>query len=220
LDWLAETEKRNEIGKMNRYLVLGLPICLLLTSCVTDSQNPLSSPETAQADQRLLGDWSDKKDPGTGRVSMTNAAPWMQVESIDDKTGQKTDYDFFPTVISGTSFLNVQGAVADSDGHPSKNYVFLRYTISSGDVLQMWMISQDAVIAAVRAGKLKGIVHQDRISPHNGDADHDVTLLDTSANLVKFIRNSNVHALFNDEMEPLYRVKPQTSVTNENGGLN
>jgi len=181
---------------------------------VTDSQNPLSSPETAQADQRLLGVWSDTKYPGTGRVSMTKTAPWMQVESIDDKTGQKTDCDFFPTVISGTSFLNVQSATADSEGHPSKNYVFFRYTIFSGDVLQMWGISQDAVIAAVRTGKLKGIVYQERISPHNGDADHDVTLLDTSANLVKFIQGRNVKALFNDKMEPLYRVKSQTSIAN------
>jgi hypothetical protein len=191
-------------------LALGSALCLLLTSCVVTSDNPLSSPDAAHADQALVGDWLGKKDQDTFHFSVKNG-PWMHVEIIPAKAGDKGDsYDLFPTVIGNTTFLNVVMIGKDDQGHPTKSYVFVRYLISSDNVLQMWMMSQDAAAAAVRAGKLKGIVHQDKSlmvgqPPH---PDVDVTLLDTSANIVKFIQSADVTALFSEEREPLYRVKP------------
>jgi hypothetical protein len=38
--------------------------------------------------------------------------------------------------------------------------------------------------------------------------DVNVTLQDTSPNIVRFIQSADVSALFNDKMEPLYRVNP------------
>jgi hypothetical protein len=192
-------------------LALGSALCLLLTSCVVTSENPLSSPHTAHADQQFVGDWFGKKDLNTFRFTLTKA-PWMHVEIIPAKAGEKTDsYDFFPTVIGNNTFLNVVLIGKDDQGHPTKAYVFVRYSISGNRVLQMWRMSQDAAAAAVRAGKLTGIVDQDKNPMMVGQPPHpevDVTLHDTGSKIVKFIQNSGVDELFSDTMEPLYRVMP------------
>jgi hypothetical protein len=197
--------------KTSLSLAIGLALCLLLTSCIVTSDNPLSSPDTARADQALLGDWLGKKDQVTFHFSLKKG-PWMHVEIIPAKAGDKEDsYDLFPTVIGNTTFLNVVMIGKDDHGHPTKAYVFVRYSISPDHVLQMWMMSQDAAAAAVRAEKLKGIVHQDKHPLTVGQPPHpdvDVTLQDTGANIVKFIQSADVTALFSEEREPLYRVKP------------
>jgi hypothetical protein len=197
---------------MKAPLVLGLgtALCLLLTSCVVTSDNPLSPPDTARVDQALVGNWFGKKDQDTFHFSVTNA-PWMHVVITHKQADQKPDeYDFFPTVIGKNTFLNVVLVGKDDNGHTNKAYVFVRYTIDRNRVLQMWRMSQDAAAAAVRAGKLKGTVHQDKNPMMVGDPPHpdvDVTLQDTSANMVKYIQDANLTALFSDKMEPLYRVK-------------
>lgn len=197
-------------------LALGSALCLLLTSCVTDSLNPLSSPDTAHADSRLLGDWFDK-DQDT-HFSVTKG-PWMHVVITTKQAApngrpsmidlKPEAYDFFPTVIGKDTFLNVQMIGKDDQGHPTKSYAFLRYSISSDHVLQMWMMSEDLLAAAIRAGKLKGVVKPTGfISGQAAHVDVDVTLLDTTANIVKFIQSMDVTELFSEKMEPLYRVKP------------
>jgi len=194
-------------------LALGLAFCLLLASCTTDSVNPLSSPDTAQPDQRLLGDWRGKKNPDkiTFRFSMAKQPHWMHVEMIPDKAGEKTDaYDLFPTVIGDNTFLNVLTTGNDEQGHPRKSYTFVRYAVSSDHTLQMWMISQDQAAAAVRAGKIQGVVHENKhaITPGQpAHADVDVTFQDSSENLFKCVQNSDVDVLFNDKLETLYRVR-------------
>jgi hypothetical protein len=201
-------------------LALGAALCLLLTSCVVTSDNPLSSPDTARADQRLVGDWLGKQDQETFHFTMKKGS-WMHVVITQKETGtgnrpsminrKPEEYDFFPTVIGGNTFLNVVLVGQDDQGPPSKAFVFVRYTISGNGMLQMWRMSQDLAAAAVRAGKLRGTVHQDKSPMMVGEPPHpdmDVALQDTSANIVKFIQNSNVDTLFSDKMEPLYPVKP------------
>ncbi len=190
---------------------LGAALCLFLTSCVVISDNPLSSPDTARADQALVGDWFGKKDQDTYRFSATKG-PWMHVEIIPAKAGDGIEsYDLFPTVIGNTTFLNVVMIGKDDQGHPTKSYVFIRYSISPDHVLQMSMMSRDAAAAAVRAGKLKGTVHQDKNPTMVGTPPHpdvDVTLQDTTAKIVRFIQSADVTALFSEKMDPLNRVKP------------
>ena len=142
---------------------------------------------------------------------MGTKAHWMHVEMVPDKAGEKTEaYDLFPTVIGHDTFLNVVMIGKDDQGHPTKGYYFLRYTVSGNHALHMWMISQDAAAAAVRAGKIQGVVRDNHtpvlgVKPPHPDV--DVTLQDTSANLVAFIQGSDAAKLFSDKMETLYRVK-------------
>jgi len=195
-------------------LTLGAALCLLLTSCVVTSDNPLSSPDHARADQALVGDWFAKKDQDTFHFSVKNDH-WMHVIITHKQPGmldqKPEEYDFFATMIGNNTFLNVEMAGKDDQGHPTKSYVFVRYSISPDHVLQRWMMSRDAAAAAVRAGKLKGTVHQDKNPPMVGEPPHpdvDVTLQDTSANIVKFIQCADVTALFSEKMDSLYPGKP------------
>lgn len=194
------------------FAALGLTLCLLLSSCEVTSVNPLSPEATAQPDQRLVGDWRTKTGPdaSTLRFSLTKG-PWMHVDIIYGLAGEKKDsYDLFPTVIGHDTFFNVLKTDKDDAGHVTKCYYLVRYTLSGNRVLRMWMMSQDAAAAAVRAGKLKGVVAQDTnptMTDKSAHTEVDVTLQDSSANLVKFIQTANLKKLFADKMEPLYRVK-------------
>jgi len=186
-------------------LVLGAALCLLLTSCVTESVNPLASPDAAQADPRLVGDWrgGTDSDRNTCRFTITKA-PWMHVEIIPDRPEDKPrpdelpqSYDFFPTVIGKETFLNVVMVGKDDKDHPTKAYLFLRYKFSGKNILHLWMMSQELPAAAIHAGKLKGLL-----------IDSDVSLQDTGANIVKFIQNSNLDDLFKDKLNGFDRVMP------------
>jgi len=185
-------------------------LCLLLASCVTVSVNPLSSPDTAQVDPRLVGNWQAKKNHDLFQFTITKGA-WMHVKITSENVGDKPDaYDLFPTVIGKNTFLNVVDNGKDDQGNPTKGYYFLRYKVSGDHVLHMWMISPDTAAAAVRSGKLQGLIKEDN-SPIMGvkptHPDINVTFQDTTANLVAFIQKSDLDDLFSEKMETLYRVK-------------
>jgi hypothetical protein len=200
-------------------LALGSALCLLLSSCVTDSVNPLSSPDLSQADQRLVGDWRGGTDSDRNicRFSITTA-PWMHVVITPEQTDagnrpsmidrKPEEYDFFSTVIGKDTFLNVVMVGKNDKNRTVKTYVFLRYKFLSDHILNMWMMSQDLPAAAIRAGKLKGLVKQNGLTlAQPARPDVDVALQDTGANIVKFIQNSNLDELFNNKMNGFYRVK-------------
>jgi len=195
---------------------MALALCGLLTSCDIDSVNPLSSPDQARPDQRLMGNWRGKKDQDTFRFSMKNTH-WMhvvitprQTDANDESSKidrKPEEYDLFPTVIDKNAFLNVLIIDKDDQGNATKRYIFVRYSISSGHVLEMWKISQDTAATLVRTGKLKGIVHQDPHPLMVGKPPHpdvDVTLQDTSGRLAEYLRGADIKSLFSDKLENLY----------------
>jgi hypothetical protein len=201
--------------KPSSSLLIVASLCLLLTSCITDSVNPLSSPDSAQADARLVGEWrgGTDSDPDTCRFSITKA-PWMHVDIIHpnekrEPNEQPDSYDFFPSVIGKETFLNVVMIGKDDSGHPTKTYLFIRYKFSGTNVLKMWMMSDELTAAAVRAGKLKGLVKQNGATlgqPSRPDV--DVTLQDLSAHIVNFFQSANLDELFNNKLNGFERVSP------------
>ena len=52
-------------------------------------------------------------------------------------------YDFFPTVLGKETFLNVVMVGKDTQGHPTKSYMILRYKFTNDHVLHMWMLSDE-----------------------------------------------------------------------------
>ena len=187
-------------------LAAAVLLSLLLTSCETKSDHPLSPAKSAQIDQRLIGDWSDRTDsePETCRFSKTNDH-WMRFEIIPSKLGKKTEsYDCFQTVIEGETYLNVR--MRDENSH-AQWYQFTRYTITDGNVLKIWSMSNDAAAAAIRAGKLKGTVDElyDRSQVRPLHPEVNVTLHDTGENISRYIGSTNIYALFSEKMHPLTR---------------
>ena len=190
-------------------LVVGLFLCLLLTSCITTSENPLSSPETAQPDPKLVGSWHEKGDTDETLEFTTKGAHGMHLEDRK-KNKPPESYDMFVTVIDGNRFLNVQYFDKDDKGHAAKcGYYIVHYKVS-GRILSTWWLDQDKTAEVVRTGKLKGIFQQDKNPMMIGNPPHpdvNVTLQDSGANMVKFIRNAGPKALFSDKADEMFRVE-------------
>jgi len=192
------------------YFLLGAALCLLLTSCVVDSENPLGSSESAQIDQCLLGDWIAPN----GDIIHFSAkdAHWMVALTTSKSSGssdnstanQKPEPNlFFVTTIGDDSYLNMR-----SVGEGSKvTYSLYRYTIAPDQTLHMWGLSQDEMAAAVRAGKLKGTVREQGTTGHPPHTDVDVHLTDSSEHLVKFIARHDPTDIFDTETDPLTKVR-------------
>jgi hypothetical protein len=192
-------------------------VALLLSSCETKSEHPLASSETATVDSQLIGDWHDKEDEDTFHITATDAH-WMHVTVTPKPSDQPStishspqDYNMFVTEIGDNHFLNIVMFDQDRGIKPVKSYVFLRYTVSPDHVLHLWSLSQEASAAAVRAGKLKGTIHQDAHPLMVGTPPHpdiDVTIEDTSEKLNSFVEAADVDALFTEPMSDLYPGQP------------
>jgi len=193
---------------MKNYLPLaGSILCLLLSSCVATSENPLSSPETAQPDPKLVGTWHEKCDADETFEFTVKDVHWMHVE--DRKKDKPAEfYDLFITVIDGNRFLNVRHVGLDEQGHPfKKEYFVMRYEVTD-HVFSTWMLDQDKAAEAVRSRKLKGRVHQNQSTVGNPPhPDVDVFLQDSGANVAKFIHDNGPRALFTDKPSEMVRVK-------------
>lgn len=194
---------------MKKYLplVLGSVFCLLLSSCVATSENPLSSPETAQPDPKLVGIWHEKGDSDETYEFTVKDAHWMHVE--DRKKDKPSEsYDMFVTVIDGNCFLNARHVGLDEQGHPfKKEYFIMRYEVTS-HVFSTWMLDQDKAADSVRSGKLKGTIHENQSTVGNPPhPDVDVFMQDSGANLVKFIQHNGPKALFSDKPGVMLRVE-------------
>jgi len=188
-------------------LALGSALCFLLTACKVDSENPLGSPESAQIDQRLLGDWVAKN----GDIVHFSAkdAHWIlavttpKAPDASPTTNKKPEPDlFFVTTIGDETYLNMRFA-------SETKYSLFRYTITPDQTLHMWGMSQDEMAAAVRAGKLKGTVQDGITSGKPPRTDVDVHLTDSSERLVKFISRHDPEDIFDDETDSLTKVATQ-----------
>ena len=183
--------------------VVPLILCLLLVSCVPQSKHPLSDPSTARPDLALVGSWHEKDADDEVMVVTVKDDHWMHVE--DRKKGHATDsYDFFVSEIDGCHFLNALHLDAASQGRStSDGYYLVRYKIS-GRRLSTWHLNDDKLTDAIESGRLKGKIEQDKNPPH---VDTDITLLDSTANLVKYFHEHGPKSLFSDDHSDLYRLE-------------
>lgn len=194
------------------FLSLGMALCLLLTSCVVTSDNPLSPPETAKPDVKLLGKWQSKDDADEIYFFTIKDAHWMHLE-VQKKDHPSDSYDLFPTIVGNHEFLNVIQLVKDDKGNITKQgYYIVLYDISPDRVLSTRLMDQDKAAALVKAGKLKGIVKQNGdtssqspLAPSHTDV--DVTLQSTGADLVAFIEKSGTKSLFSDKPSTMVPIK-------------
>src|ERR1700677_1178734 len=194
--------------------VVGVFLCLALASCTVDSDNPLSPAKDAKPDKRLIGMWHDPKDGDTISFTLKKNG-WMHIVDTPkpEPPGSNgivvngfKDYDAFITVIGKNTFLNVVMTPGQIDSnHLNKTYIFLRYTIT-GDHLQMQMLSPDAVAKVVRAGKLKGVITEEKSIGTNAP-DTDVTLTGSTEDLAKFLQGTDINALFSVKLNSFQRDK-------------
>jgi len=177
---------------MKRVAFLGLIVCLLAPGC-DDSKTPLSDPQTAKADNRLVGVWRWRGENGevtyyhVGHAGEKFADSMMRIVSIKHDQGKvepPEEYLAFPTVLGGKTYLNVvvdqkQVKKLDETGWKTDvvdRYALFKYQVDGGKLV-VWLIDEDAKERAIKSGKVKGVVEPNK----------PPKFTDTTENVARFV---------------------------------
>lgn len=143
------------------------PLCLLiavLTGCKVDSVNPISSLDSTQPDTAIYGVWryQDKNELSYIHIgpefSLTDATGpgnrRTRIVVVDHKRNGLTDeaYVAFSSRVGKQRYLNV----VQAEGATTVGYLFVRYTLVDRNTLRFATMDEDALEAAIRAGRIKG----------------------------------------------------------------
>jgi hypothetical protein len=184
---------------------------LLLTSCLPEAKNPLSTPTTSTIDSRLEGIYVQKREQKgddlngwhfhyreTSVGGRTMVTPWLEVLNIEHRKGgvlQSEAYRALTTHI-GTqdyiSFIRIGGT--------SALYSFARYEVNWSGVIRVWLASPDALAEAVKSGKLHGTVKSNM-------SGKDVLITDSTDRLAAFVAASDPTKLFTGKPLVLSRLR-------------
>ena len=186
--------------------------CLLLTGCLPESVNPLSTPATSLIDDRFEGvyqqvekDHSASADRGYWHFHYRGASDsaqgahrsttFLEILAVgyEPKGGlDTTHYEALATKIAGHDYLSFTELPKDGSKKQPASYGFARYEVSWRGDLRVWLANESAFVSAVKAGQLRG-----KITPSKfGDS---VLLTDTTAHLAAFIAAGDPRKLFDAE---------------------
>jgi len=189
---------------MKPLFFIGVAACLCASGC-DDSKNPLSDPQTAKPDERLIGVWRGPDGDGDvyyhiGHAGEKFPASVMRIVEIRHDKGNMEppeEYLAFPTAIKGKTYLNlVHGGDTnmvkrlDEKGWKAVDvdcYTFLKYELD-GDTLVMWIIGEQAKQESIEGGKINGVTKPNEISKFT----------DTTDNLAHFVAEAG-DSLWNTE---------------------
>jgi hypothetical protein len=227
---LAQTDCRcpaaKEDGSMNRTrirllarLALLLPL-LSLASCVVESKNPLSDPDTSKPDRRLFGQWKGTNENKTTEYLFIGL-PSVQIKgrpegimvahTIDVTADHKISasaYALFVTTIGKDTYLNVfESKLAENAEQPEWSKTNIQSVLPvqcvvTDDQLSIWLMDLEATAKVVDSGKLKGEVRR-----KDGTVS-SVLLTDTTENLAAYLKDGGNKGLFAEKGALVYsRVK-------------
>jgi hypothetical protein len=179
-----------------------LAVLPLLSGCaVTESEKPLSPPASAVPDKRLEGLWraDGKGESGYLYISYgVKATGSVMAFGKDTGSGMgSAQYDFFVTRTAKHNYVNLShGVFRDPDalfGSPEdpEAYIFAEYHFSWTGQLVYSLVTGDAFVKAVEAGKLRGkVFYDDQKRPINA------LLKDSPKRILDFIESSKPADVF------------------------
>jgi hypothetical protein len=183
--------------KTKRLLPLLAVLCLGLAGCLPESINPIVPMNQTVRDARLDGAWAAREgDTQTfyhfGLREKKGAVAWVDVVGVEhpkDGTLQTQCYGVLPARIGSHTYLSFvpQSALGAKVRHGK--FFFARYDFDWMGRLRIYMADEDALVKAVRAGKLHGTVKSSQYGS-------SVTLTDTSAHIAAFVAASDDRELF------------------------
>lgn len=180
---------------LRSFLFIGL--AALFTSCVVESEFPLSLPGDSKVDERLDGVWALKKDGDTAYIHFRqHDEHWTDIAQVihEKENGlDVTGYTMFPTKIGERTYMNIVGKRFDKEKPDSESYTFVRYELTEKGELVLRLMSMKAVAPAIEAGKLKGEIKH----AANGEVE-SVELHDSPENLTAFVTTADDAKLFPD----------------------
>jgi hypothetical protein len=163
-----------------RALLVLLTITCCLSGCAPVFLNPISEPDRAELDKRLLGRWkgTDKENKNDYILFEASSNTQMNVSLFDDKEpNPKPMFRMFSSKVGSRYYMNL--GFIDED--TSKGYLLARYELE-GTTLTVWLLDEDKVKAAIERGLLKG-------NPGVGTIDTKVN--DSSERVVQFLAASD-----------------------------
>ena len=169
-------------------------ICTLLSACL-DSINPASDPAKAAVDPALLGAWRGTFDDDVVylHVGWSDALSRMQAVTVEhrkkDGALDVSEYTAFPSHLGKLDVLNV---MQTSGKDRSDGYTLLKYRASGGK-LTLWSMSEEALRADVKAGKVKGTVGSDTFG--------DVTITASTAEIAAYLQAADPARLFTNVLK-------------------
>jgi len=206
---------------MNKYVLLVAALVLFLPACCPMvSVNPLSKPH--DIDERLFGIWRPVTEEGeqvlvhVGREADTILVA-LSVEHMDSGRLDTARMPFFVTRTNRNDYWNIR--YEDLEDNLAKGYAgffFMKYTFPDDDTLLVYQLARKPIIAAIRAGKLKGrMTYKVPKTSSGAQLKHlpaekhvdCVTITDTSVNLLKYLEAGDSQILFPEPMR-FVRLRP------------
>lgn len=179
---------------IRRLLVPGAVLVLTaLCACVPISSRPLSAPEAAHLDRRLVGGWRVAANESawthvyfSRRSAGSGAMRIVVLEPRKDGTLAMDAYEGFATRLPGADFLNI--AYSEGDGRRS-GYVLVRYRVREDGRLEVALPDEGRLKAAVAAGRIGGLIEA-------RGSGTELTLTATPAALAEFLLSPAGEAAF------------------------
>jgi len=182
-------------------------IVVLLTalscSCIPESKEPLSSPVEAKIDSRLFGVWHSEVMLNSVYIHISTDKDackkgLMDVIYVDhNQVGPAFALHFrgFVSTIGDVNYMNLQHCSADpsSEGLICEEYYFFaKYQVAQDGLLRVWLMSEQPVEKAIKAGKLKGQVKYQESDPGKSE---EVIIEDSSLNIINLMSEFKLNTL-------------------------
>jgi hypothetical protein len=172
-------------------------VYLIYSACMPEFINPLSEPQNAKIDQRLLGTWFTKNirknidqdiyinfeiDKDNSKLINTE----LKVINNKSKDIRTTLFTLFITSNNDNYFMN---AKENKEGTLSEYYNIAKYEIKN-DKLKLYLVDEEKLDKAIENNKILG-------TSKNGMFYH-IKVTDTGLNTLNLLNNNKLFILFAD----------------------
>ncbi len=198
---------------MNAIRLVVCCCAMLAACCPPTSRHPLGGPNAAEFDERLLGNW-EAVPPSDERLFFhlgRGENRQIHIVAVEHRADGRINHAVFAVTavrIAERTFINLDLSRLEKEiSLGNTGFIILQYDLPDPDALVLRHMNIETLAAAVTAKTLDGRVtyNPNPAVPPGGAAEtrrevECVRITDNSANLTQFIRQSNVKALFTNEV--------------------
>lgn len=185
-----------------------LALLWLPAACVPVSEQPLSDPETAKLEPRLIGTWTATIE---GELAILHVLPrnerlaeLLLVSSRTAAVGPRGDwmaFTLFPSRIGDTDYANLRFVAQSGENSPDlpEGYHLARFRLGPDDTLEIWPMRAEDAKRAIRDG-LGGEIK-------DGKWVDEIRFTATTAELRAYLEGHDPAALFTERLGTFRRWK-------------
>jgi hypothetical protein len=196
-------------ARHGRGLAFGALLATLLLSGCLGSKNPITPPEAARIDERLLGAWVTTdlcyNETVYMHVMQQAESGMMDIYEIrynEGHTGSESAAQGHVSILGDRRFLNLQGPPDAGTVDDAPRYTFVAYDFDDRGNLIVHFLSERAIGDAFAAGRLVGKV--------DTNADFVATLVsDSSERIADYLGSADTATLFERQVTFRRVVAPQ-----------